>query len=344
MPSGSFHLPGFPPPTNNPWSQAPSSSNGNHGVSRGFSQPNHASNTYDNRQPFQHGIQGRQTPSDDANSQRVKRARPDEQPVNAMGSPPSPEIQRPGQRRRVTSLAESSDESVVDVTVANRLAHSRPVDVDTEQKFNRFKFTMPLEPANRVKAAWEESNGSAEKATKLLLDPSWSPRIRKALLAVAAAAPVDVAPAPKVETGRVKEVDEALQANRAAIREKGKKSLIYQSRPSVPDAIKSSPVKPAPSPIKRPSPPPESPIIINRARKRAKKVIDSDSDGAYGGSSDDEKGDTVDMRQISEARALSYLNTAGPAAIQELSGACFWIGAWILEVLMHVVRVHRGTS
>jgi SWI/SNF-related matrix-associated actin-dependent regulator 1 of chromatin subfamily A len=188
--------------------------------------------------------------------------------------------------------------------------------------------TMIEQTEARVKAAWEETGHNAKAATQLLLDSSWSPKVVPAAPAPAPAPPRAAAPTPIAvpnnETGRVKEVDEANQAARIAQKERGRKSAIYQNRALVEPAKTTPPAKAAVAPVKRLQSPP-SPIIVARSRKRVKKVVDSDSDEGYEDSDDEVKprrrqDDDEVEEDVNEIRALSYLNDAGPEAIQELTG------------------------
>jgi SWI/SNF-related matrix-associated actin-dependent regulator 1 of chromatin subfamily A len=100
-------------------------------------------------------------------------------------------------------------------------------------------------------------------------------------------------------SSRVKEIDEATRAQRAAEKEKGKKSMIYANR-SILDTR--APVTPSPSKpvINLVTPTPASPIspltpaLKAPQRKRAKKlVINSDSESAADKSGDERVANTV---------------------------------------------------
>lgn len=245
-------------------------------------------------------------------------------------SPPSPEIQRPGQRRRVPTeidlFAESSDESLPDLAHAlggpskPRLVRTRPApspdppassDLSNNPKFIRFKVTMPLESPSRVQSAWQQADGDVKRATELLSDPSWVPKLL-----------VTVRPQTEV-MGRVKEIDEATKAQRVATKEKGKKSMIYANRTvlennsprpiSTPPPSKSLPDTTLPSP--------STPVIALPRRKRIKKmVLDSDSEVEVD-SDDDQRGKRSRVDVTNETRALDYFNTTGSEALQELTGS-----------------------
>ena len=81
-----------------------------------------------------------------------------------------------------------------------------------------FKMTNPDQSEARVTAAWIQANGDQVKAQAFLQDRNWSPVVGT--------------PKPEAdkEVGRVKEIDEANKAQRAAVKEKGKHSAIYANR------------------------------------------------------------------------------------------------------------------
>lgn len=247
---------------------------------------------------------------------------------DVANSPPSPEIQRPGHRRRIinshSDSQSSSDDSLPDVSrivagpskpriTKGRLSTpdvSPAYDPAADPKFIRFRVTMPLESPARVQNAWIYANGDVKKATELLSDPSWvTPKKLQD----------DV-------TGRVKEIDEATKAQKMAAKEKGKKSMIYANRPVL-DSKHSTSTPPtskrvidltALSPAA-----PATPLVQPARRKRIKKlVINSDSEGDYQDSDGDERSNKRGWADnTNETRALEYFSTAGAEALQELTGA-----------------------
>lgn len=259
-----------------------------------------------------------------------KRVRSSDDPLNLFTSPASPDVQRPGQRRRIVAIANSpspSEDSLPDLSTAPKrimrgppgsydsLSSDSPPSTPNDERFTRFKLTMPQHPLAHVKAAWDESAQDVRLATQLLQDSQWSPKLT--------AKPSEV-PASRVETGRVKELDEAKNAERAAIREKGKKSMIYQNRVAIENknsATQPAPTKPTTS-IKRTSPPPSPDIAFPRRKRTKKAIVDSDSDEAYQDSGDDHGGPSRQTpdEDIDEVRALSYFNSASVEALQELTG------------------------
>ncbi|KAG6845934.1 hypothetical protein H0H87_000740 [Tephrocybe sp. NHM501043] len=248
-------------------------------------------------------------------------------------SPPSPEIQRPGQRRRMTNRSvnsTSSDDSLPDVTKIlagpskPRIKRGRSPSPDTsstpdpvsDSKFIRFRLTMPMESPHRVQAAWRATGGDVKKATELLSDPGWAPPPSPTMTTMTKTS--------REETiGRVKEIDEATKAQREAVKQKGKKSLIYANRPilelkppsiSTPQQVNRVIDLTAPTPTS-----PETPVVAPRRKRIQKMVVDSDSDQDFEESDvDDRQAQRNDPTK--DMRALEYFNTAGGEALQELLG------------------------
>ena len=257
---------------------------------------------------------------------------PSEDAFDAMDVLSSPEIRRATHRRRIASggtdiQSVTSDDSLPEVQVVSGPSTSRLTKIPLtpspssssvastltdEAKFIRFKYTMPQYAPDRVHAAWVQANGDVKRATALLGDPSWSPPSPSSKLLQDA-------------MGRVHGLDEESRARRAAAKEKGKKSMIYANRSNLEN---STLIVSTPPSSKRPleiSPlSPETPIIRPPQRKRLKKmVIDSDSEA-------NEESDNDARRNRSgtsdEMRALNYLNTSGPEALQEFTGKPMYVG------------------
>jgi SWI/SNF-related matrix-associated actin-dependent regulator 1 of chromatin subfamily A len=163
---------------------------------------------------------------------------------------------------------------------------------------------MPEHPKDVVRLAWQQTDGDARKASDLLQDKSWLRNLSGS-----------TQPSSEI-VGRVKEIDEATKALRAAAREMGKNSLIYANRPapriSTPPASKgaipvvSSPVTPLSPDVSRP-----------RIKRTKKTFVDSDSD------TEAEDICHIPKRQkvtSDESRALDYFNNAGSDGLQELTG------------------------
>ena len=270
------------------------------------------------------------TPDDGPPRKRINRGHSLD-PLEVLNSPGSPEVQLPGQRRRIPNgtngtdaLSTSSDDSMPDMQgilsgpskprIIRGRRPSPPVDVahseSDDPKFTRFLVTMPLDSPSRVRMAWHQASGDVKKATQLLSDPNWDPK------------PPIMTQLPAEATGRVREIDEATKAERAAVREKGKKSMIYANRsalenkpmqpPATPPALKTVTDLTFSSPI--------TPTLAIPRRKRIKKmVVDSESEPELT-ESDDEK--NRDSRHVDseDSRALAYFNNAGADALQELTG------------------------
>ena len=255
--------------------------------------------------------------------------------LSITDSPPSPEIRRAGQKRRplnssmdISSL--SSDDSLpgpgdmLASSSKSRIVRGRPslspkpptVDPEAERRFNMFKISMPGHPPARVEAAWRQAGGDVVKAGALVSDPNWRP--------VPAASLVSE----KEVVGRVKELDEANKALRAAVKEKGKKSMIYANRSTLETQIQSSSTPTTSKAVLDLTMSPTSPLTpLVRAprRKRVKKLVigsetaDSDEDDER-----ESKRGRTDATPYEEIRAFEYFNTAEKAALQELTGGlCF---------------------
>ncbi|KAI0093055.1 SNF2 family N-terminal domain-containing protein [Irpex rosettiformis] len=275
-------------------------------------------------------------------------------PSELPNVPDSPEIQRMGQRRRMaTNTWMSSDESLSEIDKNStgagpsrpRIVRGQPSDpptpvpptpssvstepnTDSETQFKRFRIINQFSHDDaKLRHAWLQAKEDERKATELLQDPNFR-----------VPAPVSVArpkpPRPSVETGRVKEVEEASKAERARVKEMGKKSAIYANF-----ALKTS--TPPPSKINgdRPIPPttpatpatPASPEVIRpRAKRLKRKIVDSDSEAELSGSEDEKR---ISKREsTSEEDTLSYFNSAPAEALQELTGCSLDQGRKIVEL------------
>lgn len=259
---------------------------------------------------------------------RINRGLSEDVP-NIPRSPSSPEIRRVGHRRQMSSIGTdtvslSSDDSTQDVgrmeaMSMSRLTKERPAsspdmtpmsDVPSDREYISFKISHPTESPVRVQAAWKQASGDVKKATGFLLDPSWSPS----------------SVALREVSSRVKEIDEATRAQRAAEKEKGKKSLIYANRSILDNRISVTP-SPSKSVINLVTPAPASPsspltpTIKAPQGKRAKKlVINSDTESATDKSEDEIATKRDVPADVFERRALDYLNNSNSDALQELTG------------------------
>ncbi|KAL0956558.1 hypothetical protein HGRIS_002695 [Hohenbuehelia grisea] len=138
-----------------------------------------------------------------------------------------------------------------------------PADPTRDPRFTKWKISMPMESSSRLLAAWTQSNGDVQRAEAFLRDHSWSATSPTSKLSE--------------DVGKVKEIEEAKQAQRAAVKEKAKKSMIYANRPTQASSLSTPP----PSTSKSDTTPasPASPILVRPRRGPAKKlVVDSESE------------------------------------------------------------------
>ena len=259
-------------------------------------------------------------PSDDSRPRkRINRGPQSPDPIDLTLS--SPEVSRPAQRRRVVSS--SDDSEIPSNTPSNSLRRiGNPPDSSTDDEgkraYTKFRVSNPQYPPDMIDAAWKEARRNEEAALRLLQNPNWKPKVPE---------PISPAKAIRSEssaTGRVKEVEDAHKAQRAAAKEKSKKSSIYANR-LVLDVKNQRPVTPPPkSQLKANTPveldSPVSPIVAVR-RKRIKRVVDSESEAE--GSEDDDSGPSspvpVEPTEY-ESRALEFFNTSNLGELQELTG------------------------
>ena len=289
-------------------------------------------------------------------------------PIDLFSVPDSPEVQRLGQRRRTnTNSWMSSDESLSEIDKNDagagpsrpRIIRGQPSEAgtsvpatpssvstepatDSETQFKRFRILNQFEHTEaRLRHAWQTAKGDEREATKLLQDPSFQV---PAPVAVAKPKP----PRPTVETGKVKEVEEASKAERARVKEMGKKSAIYANF-----ALKTSTPPPSKANGERSIPPhtpatpvtPASPEVVRPRVKRLKrKIVDSDSELELSDDSEEEK--RISKREeTSEENALGYFNTASAEALQELTGTCLFVVLGPLSLISPcVTRLLAGTS
>lgn len=251
-------------------------------------------------------------------------------PLDVIGPPDSPGVQRLGQGRRIVrnglnGLSLSSDDSLPEIqdllegSSRPRIVHGcvgsdgSPALIPDQSsvedpKFLHFAIITPEHPKAIVRLAWDQAGGDVKKASSLLQDRGWLKN---------PSGIVQPSPDAVGDVGRVKEIVEATKAQRAAAKEIGKSSLIYANRPAprispppTPRAIPYTPISPVT---------PLSPEVARPRAKRARKkvVIDSDSE------TEAEEQLPVSKRQkvtSDESRALNYFNNAGAEGLQELTG------------------------
>ncbi|KAI9455328.1 SNF2 family N-terminal domain-containing protein [Lactarius psammicola] len=264
-----------------------------------------------------------------------KRTRPplSDDSLDRFNIPDSPVTQKSNQRRapvvtRIANVSTSSDESVLNTsTNSTRIVRGvRPQDrsavevIDDGPGFLPFRISFPQFEEGKVRAAWRQAGRDVRAATALLLDPSFSYQPTPS--------PGPKAPSPVVSpsSGRVKELEDARHAERAAAKEKGKKSMIYAARTNLP------PLSSTPPPPARPSitadmisqQSPASPVVALRRFNRPKCIAESDDEEDQRKSESD-KGSSRSGRRAEEAssderRALAYFNITSADGLQELTG------------------------
>lgn len=261
---------------------------------------------------------------------RINRGTPSNAQPLGMMTPGSPDIQRPGQRRKQNASTEgqshSSDESMLDARSSlggpsKRIVRGQRPNHADSYEFTVFQLSHPGHELATLKAAWIQAEGNDNRASSLLSDSSWKPQSTSTPSNSTTVTKVISTPVPEppaVEIGRVEEVDEATKAHRAALREKAKKSSIYANRTTL-DTTRSPAVTIS---IPRAMSPtsPSTPVIVAPRRKRAKKLILSD-DEAESTESEEELPKARKYGEISrEKAAFEYFNQANADAIQELTG------------------------
>ena len=278
--------------------------------------------------------------SDDARPRkRINRGPQSSDPIDLTFS--SPEVSRPSQRRRVVSSSDDSElPSNAPPNSLRRFGNPPDSSTDDEGKraYTKFRVSNPQYPPDMIDAAWKEARRNEEAALRLLQNPNWKPK-----------APEPVSPkairSESSTTGRVKEVEEAHKAQRAAAKEKSKKSSIYANRLAL-DVKNQRPVTPPPkhqqkvnTPIELDSP--VSPVVATRKRRVIRPVVASDSEAEDSGGVDSrrssplpvevdptdpievESSDPVEAEETEyEARALQFFNTSKLGELQELTGKC----------------------
>ncbi|KAJ6586981.1 SNF2 family N-terminal domain-containing protein [Mycena vulgaris] len=248
--------------------------------------------------------------------------------IDLTNSPISPQIGRPGAKRRVASDVESSSdedflpESIMEGPSRQRITRGRPPppaadavspppaapSLDSDPHYMRFKLTMPQQDPKFIEAAWLQSNKDVKLATALLSDSTWVPYI--------ATPSPHIVPRGDV-VGRVKEVDEASKAQRITNKELGKKSMIYANRATL-DTHQFRHYTP-PQPVERVVVSP-APRVVPRRRITRKLVVDSDSEPDYTDSDDDQLQKRNRSDDADSLQALAYFNTSSAEALQELTG------------------------
>ena len=264
-----------------------------------------------------------------------KRTRPplSDDSLDRFNIPDSPVSQKVSQRRaptvtRIANVSTSSDESVLNTNSnSTRIVRGvRPRDhssvevIDDGPGFLPFRISFPQFEEGKVRAAWRQAGRDVRTATALLLDPSFSyqPMSPPGLKASS--------PLVSPSTGRVKELEDARQAERAAAKEKGKKSMIYAARTNLapPSSTPPPPARPLITADMISQQSPASPIVALRRFNRPKRITESDEEEDQR-KSDSDKGSSRSGRRVEEPssderRALAYFNTTSADGLQELTG------------------------
>ncbi|KAF6761207.1 P-loop containing nucleoside triphosphate hydrolase protein [Ephemerocybe angulata] len=258
---------------------------------------------------------------DDGRPRKRQNRGPSQDTEDASEVPSSPEINRAGGRRRRLTAGSSVDMSLSDddalpapSAILAGPSRSRfkerpssgtsPASLPSPEKFYPFSLLYIGESDTRIRGAWVQAGGDQAKAQALMQDKNWTPSVAKV----------------EKEVGRVKEIEEANKAQRAAVREKGKMSAIYANRPVLDTtaAVSTPPTSKAAAandPILSPS----TPFIPAARNKRVKRLVLSESEEE---SDDEEDARDVKKQKIgtaNETRVLDYFNTRTKAALQELT-------------------------
>lgn len=259
--------------------------------------------------------------------------------IDLLRKPDSLDVLRPAAPKRfddsVSMSSVSSDESLPDASDSNagpsrsriirRMttppppSSSEPTAPEKEAKFNVWRILNMHHATDVLRAAWQQASGDETKATSLLNDPTFKPPSVSASTSAPGRAVVKNAPP---NSSRDKGRDDVNKAQRAAVRERGKKSVIYQ-RPHVENKHVVSTPPTSSSALPKSSPrTPWSPEVAKPGGKRLKrKVVDSDSEAEV----DNEPPVRVNGKRIKdessdEHRVLKYFNTTSVEGLQELTG------------------------
>jgi SWI/SNF-related matrix-associated actin-dependent regulator 1 of chromatin subfamily A len=182
-----------------------------------------------------------------------------------------------------------------------------PVDPFSDPEFIKLNMTMPGESTVRIRAAWRQSGHNFQRATALMANPSWSPS--------------NFSPEKleKEDVGRVKEVEEAFRAQKIAVREKGKKSMIYANRLALETKAQSTPKNDGIQVVDM-TQTPSTPVFAPRRKRLKKLIIDSESEAEIEDDESEAERNQERIESNDETRALNYLNTTSREGIQELTG------------------------
>lgn len=260
-----------------------------------------------------------------------------EDPIDFLNKPDSPNIRRPAEPKRfddsVSMSSVSSDESLPDASdsaagpsrsrIIRRMTtpppppSSEPPPPEKDAKFNVWRILNMAHPTDILRAAWQQASGDEAKATSLLDDPSFKQS------SASASAPGRAVVKQAPSSSRDKGLDDANKAQRAAVREKGKKSVIYQ-RPHVETkpVVSTPPSSSSALPKESPRTPVSPQVVQPRGKRLKRKVVDSESETESLDSAPAIRvnGKRAKDESSDEYRVLKYFNTTSVEGLQELTG------------------------
>lgn len=262
--------------------------------------------------------------------------------------PDSPEVTRPGQKRKLPTSSSvsgysppSSEESLPGPSKSRIVRGERPTakasNLEDDPDFKKFAMGFPWLPRDDVKGAYRRSNSNVKEASARLLDPNYYPgSLRSYAEPQPAASPTpsrsivvspstisssSLTPRAPIAVGKVKEIEQEREAARASAKEKAAKSSIYKMRADLDH--KSPPPVSAPSSSIHVFRVDDSPIQPRRRGGRLQKLrVDSDAEES---GKDDDEGETETPAKKArgvdyEQKALDCLNAYGIDALREFTG------------------------
>ncbi|EPT05043.1 hypothetical protein FOMPIDRAFT_136854 [Fomitopsis schrenkii] len=179
-----------------------------------------------------------------------------------------------------------------------------------------------------LRAAWQQASGDEAKATSLLNDPTFKPP------SASASAPGRAVVKSTPSSSRDKGLDDANKAQRAAVREKGKKSVIYQ-RPHVENkpVVSTPPTSSSALPKESPRTPGSPQVVQPRGKRLKRKVVDSESEDEVDSAPPVRiNGKRAKDESSDEHRVLKYFNATSVEGLQELTGCSMDQAKKIIEL------------
>lgn len=259
-----------------------------------------------------------------------------EDPIDFLKKPDSPDVLRLAEPKRfddsVSMSSVSSDESLPDASdsiagpsrsrIIRRMttppppSSSEPPPPEKEAKFNVWRILNMNHATDVLRAAWQQASGDEAKATSLLNDPTFKPP------SASASAPGRAVVKSTPSSSRDKGLDDANKAQRAAVREKGKKSVIYQ-RPHVENkpVVSTPPTSSSALPKESPRTPGSPQVVQPRGKRLKRKVVDSESEDEVDSAPPVRiNGKRAKDESSDEHRVLKYFNATSVEGLQELTG------------------------